>query len=421
LPWYISFTSQAGGILPNAIFPTRLSQYFVMFGPFLVVLVWFVVDGLLRERRRLAWRRALTLGGTLLATLVVLMIGLAFLALRTSPDARSFLLTSVGQSTQGLSDAEVQARIPAAIQQVLRFRLSHPLTAVFLMIMIVTSLALLLPRKTDDDPDPDASRTPLPFNSAGSFVLLLILTGAALTLVPEFVYLRDVFGQRLNTVFKFYYAAWLLFSSASAYAVHILLTRSGSAIKLAFAAVVVVVTAAGLVYPTFATPAKMGSLLRLNDAPPPTLDGIDYIRIQYPADYKGILWLHQNAAPGSVVLEAVGGSYSYYARVSTATGLPTILGWPGHEQQWRGNLFGDLAGQREANAREIYNTNSTSRARELLAQYGVNYVFVGSLERSPSYASPVGLQKFDRMLAVVFRDSEIAIYRVDQPLSEVKP
>ena len=33
------------------------------------------------------------------------------------------------------------------------------------------------------------------------FVLLLIFTGALLTLGPEFVYLRDFFGTRLNTEF----------------------------------------------------------------------------------------------------------------------------------------------------------------------------------------------------------------------------
>ena len=47
------------------------------------------------------------------------------------------------------------------------------------------------------------------------FALLLILTGVLLTLGPEFIYLRDNFGVRLNTTFKFYYQAWacLLYTS----------------------------------------------------------------------------------------------------------------------------------------------------------------------------------------------------------------
>jgi hypothetical protein len=34
------------------------------------------------------------------------------------------------------------------------------------------------------------------------FVLLMVLLGAILTLVPEFIYLRDQFGWRMNTIFK---------------------------------------------------------------------------------------------------------------------------------------------------------------------------------------------------------------------------
>ncbi|HID24560.1 MAG TPA: NAD-dependent epimerase/dehydratase family protein, partial [Planctomycetaceae bacterium] len=47
--------------------------------------------------------------------------------------------------------------------------------------------------------------------------LLLVLTGALLTLAVEFVYLRDVFGTRMNTVFKFYFQTWALWGIAGAY------------------------------------------------------------------------------------------------------------------------------------------------------------------------------------------------------------
>jgi uncharacterized membrane protein len=178
---------------------------------------------------------------------------------------------------------------------------------------------------------------------------------------------------------------------------------------------------AALVYPAFAIPTKMAPLARQASDPPPTLDGIDFIRIQNPGDYKGILWLQQNAPPGSVLLEAVGGAYSYYGRVSRSTGLPAVIGWANHEQQWRGSLFDQMAGGREASVREIYNTTSVARARTLLAQYHVAYVFVGSLERDPSYASPVGLAKFDQMLRTVYKDSDVTIYFVDQTQNEAQP
>lgn len=60
-------------------------------------------------------------------------------------------------------------------------------------------------------------------SQATAFTLLLIGAGAVLTLAPDFVYLRDNFGVRINTVFKLYYQGWLLFSLASAFAVWSLL------------------------------------------------------------------------------------------------------------------------------------------------------------------------------------------------------
>ena len=54
------------------------------------------------------------------------------------------------------------------------------------------------------------------------------------------------------------------------------------------------------------------------------------------ADHRAIEWLRQNAQGRPVVVEAVGGDYSEHARVSTFSGLPTLIGWVGHELQWRG-------------------------------------------------------------------------------------
>ncbi len=55
------------------------------------------------------------------------------------------------------------------------------------------------------------------------FALLLVLTAVLLTLGPEFVYLKDNFGQRLNTIFKFYYQAWVLFGITALYGLDYLL------------------------------------------------------------------------------------------------------------------------------------------------------------------------------------------------------
>ena len=52
-----------------------------------------------------------------------------------------------------------------------------------------------------------------------------------------------------------------------------------------------------------------------------------------PATSARSHWLNDQAPAGSVVLESVGDDYSAFGhgRISTFTGLPTVLGWPGHE------------------------------------------------------------------------------------------
>ena len=37
--------------------------------------------------------------------------------------------------------------------------------------------------------------------------------------IPEFAILRDGFGSRMNTIFKFYYQSWLLFGLGGAYVI----------------------------------------------------------------------------------------------------------------------------------------------------------------------------------------------------------
>ncbi len=415
LPWYISFSSQAGGILPNAIFATRLHQFLIMFGPFLIVIVWFLARQAWELGRSTDWVGGIMLGVTLLLLLIALMLGLGMIAVRVNPDAQAFLVASVGLPTGDFSDQALLAQIPAAQRTVLQHRLAHPLTPLFLTGIISVTLACLLPRSPETMLGKKAVSAPT------GFVLLLILVGAMLALGPEFVYLRDNFGQRLNTIFKFYYAAWILFGVAAAYATYAIMTRSGWIGRVAFGGVLGPIVLAALVYPALAIPSRAGYFIRTEGELPPTLDGIAYIGRQYPADYAAILWLQGNARPDSVILEAVGGAYSYYARISSTTGIPTVLGWANHEHQWRGDRFGELAGTREQDVREIYNTSSIVRAQELLAKYGVTYVYVGSLERDPSYASPAGLLKFERFLPVVYRDSNVVIYRADMPLIEVQP
>jgi uncharacterized membrane protein len=89
LPWYFSFSSQAGGILPNALFPTRFQQFFAIFGPFLFIIAWLLVDRTIRHARHMDWTTGAMLSGFVLVTLVVVMLVLSLVAIQIDAGART--------------------------------------------------------------------------------------------------------------------------------------------------------------------------------------------------------------------------------------------------------------------------------------------------------------------------------------------
>jgi uncharacterized membrane protein len=112
-----------------------------------------------------------------------------------------------------------------------------------------------------------------------------------------------------------------------------------------------------------------------------------------------------------VILETPGtggSSYVYEGRVSALTGLPTLLGWAGHENQWRGSY--EVQNAREPDIQTIYNTLDPEAARALLETYNVTYVYVGPLERS-TYDGRA-LDKFGRFMDVVYQNEGVTIYKM---------
>jgi len=208
--------------------------------------------------------------------------------------------------------------------------------------------------------------------------LALASTAALLILGVEFFYIQDGFNSRMNTIFKLYYQSWLLLSVAGGFALYELARNlSFPALKfdrrIGWAGAAVVVLLGGLVYPVTAT------FNRTNDFDlPRSLDGLDYLKRSNPGEYDAIQWL--NDLEGQpVIAEALGGDYSEGGRVSAATGLPTLLQWPGHELQWRGTSEPQTG--READLDVLYTSSDVTAVRGVIAKYGIRYVFVGAVER----------------------------------------
>ena len=242
------------------------------------------------------------------------------------------------------------------------------------------------------------------------FAVLMGLCAIGLVLIPELVYVRDIYengNARANTMFKLTYQAYIMFGMTMIYAIFRLLVIGKNKILkvLAFIGLFLFVWTCGYfgnsVHSWFGTVWKPSQYKGLN--------ATAFLETDFPEDVNGIRWLKENISDAPVVLEANGDSYSEYERVSAMTGLPTIMGWYVHEWLWRGDLA-DLNAKIEE-IKEIYTSTDETRVKELLEEYNVSYIFVGSCERN-KYGADLNNDLLKGLGEVVFQDSEYPTYIV---------
>lgn len=402
LPFLISFRSQLGGVLPNVIHPTRLHQFFLMFGPFLVLLLFFLGVAIWRGQDEMAWGVAWRV---LLGALLVLLVFAVVLGIVAwlQPAVRGAVYTIV-EDMGGLGDQ---------IMPVLRIRLAGLPLLILLAGMILVIVARLFGR-------PIAAEDGVPYSAVAGFVLLLIGAGAVLALLPDFIYLRDNFAVRINTVFKFYYQVWLLWGIASTYAAYTILadvewsTRPGVAARVVFGVLLALVLVAGLTYPVLGVYSRaVTEAGRAGDNPPAlTLDGSPSLAT--PDDYAALLCLDDLVGDRQVTMvEAVGGAYrpDLGGRVSALTGIPTVLAWENHERQWRGATYPAIAGTRADDVARLYNDPNWVSVAGIATLYGIDYIFVGSAEYGAF--DSFGLAKFAPNLTMVCQSGDSMVFQVD--------
>ena len=383
LPFYLSLSSQAAGILPTLAYPTRPFLFFLVMGlPFLLGLSF-----LLRQLPGLKRPGPVDGAAILLVGIVVLTPLLLWVALALAWGS----LTNGVASTWGPVGWRILLTLPG---------------------LAVTGLAgfsALQRAGRGNDP-------------VLAFPLLLLATAAYLLVGAELFYLADFFGNRMNTVFKVYYQAWLLLGIVGSFGLYYWHSRrrhpdSGPTLTsrwswrrlghYAWVGGAALLIAVSLYYSVGAVLERTGYFQPRHTLRDNTLDGLAYIRENDPAEYAAILWLRDRAAPARIV-EAVGDDYSDYSRVSAATGRPTILGWKGHEHQWRGTTA-PFDGREEDVAR-IYESGDPATVRQLLEKYNIRYVYLGSRERAKYNINR--LPALDGLLEIAFEQDGVIIYEL---------
>jgi uncharacterized membrane protein len=337
--------------------------------------------------------------GGLLATLAVLGLLTAVLLVFVVAGALSPDL-----SRTALSFVDQNGGWGQVLPELLTKRVTHGLTAVLLLAGTVLVIGRLFPRRRKDD----AADTPLvTYSYSTGFALLLVGAAVVLTLTPEFVYLRDNFGTRMNTVFKFYYQAWLIGGVAAAYAVYNVLSEARApqlrlGWRAAYTVLLVVVLMLGLVYPIagvyWRTQVETGRAGGYTDSPL-TLDGLTSVAA--PDDLAAIACL-SDRVPGSdaVVAERVGNSYDINnpptGLAGRIAGLPDVFNWAGHQGQWRGATYSAVAGTREMDLDTLYMIPDWATVATIIQRYGIDYIMFGTAERD-KYGADAEIKFRDRL------------------------
>ena len=379
-PVYFTFSGQTDGVLPLREVATSPFHLFIVLGMFILPSLALLVHKLRGIGRPDATDTPLAvLALVIAATPLGLWMATAFLF--------SLVADGAGSALDDLG-RRLALALPGAI-----------------VVGVAAYLAAVRARHSDE--------------VASSFVLLLMALGFFLVMVADLFHIVDAFSgpwRRMNTVFKVYYQAWLLLGITGTFAIYTLwsgrasmapsrrwISVAGLAGKWGGGAVLALLLVGSFYYTLGATLVRGGA----HGAPfeGRTLDGLAYLAVEDPAEYAAIAWLRDEAPPGRIV-EAVGDDYSRFSNVSASTGLPTVLGWVGHELQWRGSSE-PFAGRAE-DVESIYTTEDPTEARRLLENYGVRYVYLGKREREKYGVSSLSLYK--GFLRSVFHQDDVVIY-----------
>ena len=245
-------------------------------------------------------------------------------------------------------------------------------------------------------------------NRNNVFILILMIAGVFISIFCEFFYILDALGSgnpsfiRLNTVFKFYLQNWILWGISTGYVVFLLRDKINTKKVWGITAVILILMVS--IYPVFATFGKSSGFAGV-----PDLDGETYVKKEHPQDYQAILWF-RNLTGQPVVLQAPGELYQWNSAVTTFTGLPTVIGWAGHEINWRFPKRSEID-MRWSDVGRIYTSGDIREVEELLKKYNVAYVYFGEAE-AKRFSHQLLFDEYPEKFHKVFEYGDVAVYEV---------
>lgn len=239
-----------------------------------------------------------------------------------------------------------------------------------------------------------------------NFILILFSFSTFLIIIPEFFYIKDIYPAhfRANTMFKLGYQAFIMMGIASTITLFYIKQKK-TIINLLLTIIYFIFLFFVIIYPFYSIPSYYGSLNKK-----PDLDGLTWLKIEYPEDKEIIDYLNRYIKDQPVILEAQGDSYTDYERISAYTGLPTVAGWLVHEWLWRGSS--NVVGNRIPDVVSLYESKDIYKTKQLIEKYKIKYVIISKMEKE-KYPK-LYEDKFLKIGRLIFRSSNGigAIYQI---------
>lgn len=227
--------------------------------------------------------------------------------------------------------------------------------------------------------------------------LALALAALACLVTMELVYLKDPYGPqwyRMNTVFKLLSFTFLLLPVPS-WRLLAGLGRKGLLWLGLFPW--------ALAAPQLATVAASAWPL------PADFSGLGWMA---PGEAEAARWLARGFA-GDVLVEGVGEAYSDAARLASASGVPTVLGWENHERLWRPSSFGPELARRREGVHALYRCQDPQCVQQWASQLGATLLVIGSVERR--LYPQLSEQALRQAGKLVFSQGQVALVRLAPP------
>lgn len=209
------------------------------------------------------------------------------------------------------------------------------------------------------------------------------LCGLGLLLLPELVYVKDIYGdvyQRYNTMFKLTFQGFIILSISAGICIGIFLNADTVSRRIrlmlkSFGCIFCAASLALAAYTGWSVREWFGNVFDIS-----CRNGISACAfIQNDPLYdnvrEAIDILKDDPDTRIHIIEEAGTSYKPESRLSVFTGASTIAGWYVHEWVWRNDS--DTVRKRHGEVKRFYTGGDGDYCRDICDKYDLDYIYVG--------------------------------------------